>query len=76
MDHMAMKISGDFTVFKIWIYVHGKKLKQYRHLKNHLKTKIFHKSIGKELNMMTIISSTLTRFRALSNTSPKVLNMG
>ena len=28
------------------------------------------------LNMMTIISSTLTRFRAVSNTSPKVLSMG
>ena len=21
-DHMAMEISGGFTVFKIWIYVH------------------------------------------------------
>ena len=28
------------------------------------------------LNMMTIISSTLTRFRALSKTSPKVLGLG
>ena len=37
---MAMKISGGFTVFKIWIYVHYKKeIETIRALKNPLKTK-------------------------------------